>query len=456
MKTNRLRPKQPLFFGNPGLLAALLAASGLGYYLLAYATVRTQTGQLFLLFTILFACYGFIYQRVQTPLQYRWVLAMAMAYRVLLLFALPNLSDDFYRFIWDGRLLLNGINPYAFIPDDWVNGTLSAAPAGINCQLYELLNSPLYFTVYPPLCQGVFYLGALLFGTKVHGAVVVMKLCLLLFEAGSVFLLHHLLRFWQLPLKRTLLYALNPLVIIEIVGNLHFEGAMIFFILASVYYLSVRQKPALSAIALGLAVCSKLLPLLFLPLLVKRLGWRASLRYTFITALVTAACFAPFLQPQTAYALLASTGLYFQKFEFNAGIYYLLRAAGYAITGHNAIAIVGKLLAASTLAAILLLALKEKNATPATLCRAMLFTLFIYLALATTIHPWYVCPLVALCVCTPWRFALLWSGGVLLSYATYQQYPYTENGWLIAAEYIALYGFLLKEWGQKISWQIKP
>ncbi|MEO0876545.1 MAG: hypothetical protein AAFY48_18235 [Bacteroidota bacterium] len=92
-------------------------------------------------------------------------------------------------------------------------------------------------------------------------------------------LLIRLLRYWSLPEERVLWYALNPLIIVEVVGNLHFEGAMIFFLLLGLWAL-LRWKGsdnkwwlAISAVAMAMAVSSKLLPLLFFPFLIRRLGW---------------------------------------------------------------------------------------------------------------------------------------------------------------------------------------
>jgi len=71
------------------------------------------------------------------------------------------------------------------------------------------------------------------------------------------------------------------------------------------------------------------------------------------------------------------------------------------------------------------------------------------LAFATTVHPWYICPLVLLGVAGNWRFPLAWSASVLLSYAAYRVFPYSEIPALIALEYAVLTGTLL--WEYKIS-----
>lgn len=426
------------------LLPMLLIASGGIYYVLGYQTIRSEVDWVWVWFGALFIGYGLVYRNTLTSSQYHLGILAAVLFRVLLLFALPNLSDDYFRFVWDGRLLINGISPYSVLPYDWIHGNLMPPP-GIDVELYQQLNSPKYYTVYPPVCQWIFGAASALFPTNLYGAVVVMKLCLLLFELGTLYLMHRLATLWQLPNKRVLLYALNPLVVVEICGNLHFEGVMIFFLLLSVWWLFKGNKAGWSAVAMGLAVCSKLLPLMFLPLLVKRLGWVGALRYGIIMIAVITVCFTPFFSAQTFQGLAASVGLYFQKFEFNASIYYLIRALGYWVKGYNIIGTAGWILALTTTLVIVWLATTDNNFRQNAHTPVMLFSLFIYFALSTTVHPWYICTLVALCIFTPYRFAVLWSALVLLSYHVYDQNHYLENLWWTALEYVLVYVFLIRE-----------
>ena len=74
--------------------------------------------------------------------------------RILLLFAFPNLSDDIYRFVWDGQLISQGINPYGHLPSDLMSQNVS----GLSETFYTQMNSPDYYTIYPPLTQLIFYI----------------------------------------------------------------------------------------------------------------------------------------------------------------------------------------------------------------------------------------------------------------------------------------------------------
>ena len=137
--------------------------------------------------------------------------------------------------------------------------------------------------------------------------------------------------------------------------------------------------------------------------------------------------------------------LYFQKFEFNASIYYLVRWAGYQIYGYNIIATAGLIMGVVVCVLILLLAYFEKRSDMISLPVLMLFSLSIYFMFATVVHPWYIATLVFLSVFTKYRYAIAWSFLVILSYSAYQTETYTENYLLIAIEYGLVFGWMLYE-----------
>jgi hypothetical protein len=385
------------------------------------------------IFAILFAGY-FILLRSGFPLKAG--LRLAFIFRVLLLFSLPALSDDYFRFLWDGRLLAAGENPFLNLPDFYA-GTNFAGVSGLSNSLYLNLNSPHYFSVYPPVCQFIFGLAAYIDPENNLTGVIVMRFFILLAEAGSVWILIKLLRKFNLPERNILLYALNPLVIMELTGNLHFEAIMIFFSLAALYFLT-QKRYHFSAISLGLAVCSKLLPLIFLPFLFKRLGFRNWLNYCLIVGLVCFVLFLPFLNAELIAHFSNSLNLYFQKFEFNASIYYLVREIGFLISGYNQIAFIGPLLSLCTFCGVIFLATRKTNLFSENLPKQISYALTLYFALDMVVHPWYLTTLVAFATLTNLRYPVIWSGLGILSYAAYQTNSYTENTWLLTLEYAGL------------------
>src|SRR5687768_17390984 len=206
-------------------LASLLLFILIGYYI-----ERHETG---ILFVCYFSLLGLYILLIRTASELSFWLLASVLFRVVLVFATPSLSDDFYRFIWDGRLLSAGISPFSEVPSFYMDPA-NTLP-GLDNELYDKLNSRNRFSSYPPICQFVFWLSAEVSPNSIYGSMLVMKIILLLFEIGTLFLIKKLLETMHLPTRTMLVYTLNPLVILEIIGNLHFEGVMIFFLLLAFF-----------------------------------------------------------------------------------------------------------------------------------------------------------------------------------------------------------------------------
>ena len=430
------------------LLALLLSAAA--YWALAYATPRAGFGQLVGLVGLVLAAYAWL---LGTRLPLGWGLGAALAFRLLWLPAQPALSDDVYRFRWDGLLVAHGVSPFQYRPDELIaDGARTALPDAATRtrvlpelqQLYRQLNSPHYYSVYPPVCQAIFGAAARLFPTSEQGFVTSLRVAVLLAEGGTAWLLLALLPALGWPAERALRYLLHPLVVVELTGNLHFEALSICFVLLAIWLLH-RQQWVRSAGALGLGVAAKLLPLLALPLLVRRLGWRRFASYVALMGGTLLILFAPFISVALVVNISRSLNLYFRSFEFNASFYYLLRAVGYHLTTYNEIARIGPALALTAALLGLGLAWRERRPALATLPGALLLLLTGYYALATTVHPWYITPLVALAPFTRFRYPLVWGGAAVLSYAAYRTSAYTENLWLVGLEYGLVYAVLAWE-----------
>ena len=442
---------------------------------MTYGIWRDDTPTLLAVYSLAFIAYIVCYRLAKTSQHIRQLLLVAVLARVVLLPAMPNLSDDIYRFVWDGRLLYQGYDPFAYLPSEIVEGEGAIEARGIDQALFNQLNSPDYYTIYPPVNQAVFALAAWVSPTSVRGSAVVIRLLIFAAELITLWLLLRLLNtdrrsqqkiekktqhrsgistippFLDILLRRIryherrpasylpptrniLLYALNPLVIVELTGNLHFEALMITFVLASVYLLQKRRL-VLSGVAMAFAVCTKLLPLIALPLYLRRLGWKKAIVFYGVVGGASAALFLPLITPELIAGMRDSVGLYFQKFEFNASIYYIIREIGYHQKGYNIIQQAGRWLAISTFVGIMLYSLLERKRN---VLAAYSWVWLIFLLLSTTVHPWYVIPLVAYTIFTPYRYAVLWSGLIFFSYAGYATTGYSENLWITSVEYGAV------------------
>lgn len=428
------------------IVGALLAFVGYAY--LVYAHERSDFYIFLGVYSLLFGCYVFW---VKADFSFKWKITMGIVFRLICIAALPILSDDYFRFFWDGTLLTNGFNPYLYLPTDFVH-TPVAAQLGLTQALYHSLNSPSYYTVYPPLNQAIFALAAWLSLGDIWGAVVLMRLVILLAEFGALYFLIKLLNHYQLPQNQLLWYWLNPLVIIEATGNLHFEAVMFAFLLGGIYFLQVKKNLPLGALFFALAISTKLIPLLLMPLMWRYLGFKKGFWFCTLVGFFLLLSFLPFVSMKLIANFGSSLELYFQKFEFNASVYYVLRMIGFQVYGYNLIATLGRVLSVLSLVGILGIAFFSLQHKARDLPIAVLWTLAFYYLLATTVHPWYALMLVGLSVFTPYRFACVWSFTVVFSYSAYQSLDYQENLYWVALEYVLVLVYLVWEcFGEKTT-----
>ena len=226
---------------------------------------------------------------------------------------------------------------------------------------------------------------------------------------------------------------------------------MLFFLIWSLYIL-LQKKWSLAALTFGLSVSVKLIPLLFLPLFYqwftkenRTKGVLKFLSFGCIIMIVNIVLFLPFLSSNLLNNYLDSIGLWFQKFEFNASLYYIARALGTLFRGYNEIAIIGKITPIVVVIFLLIITFFRKNKSPQQLITALLMGISFYYFTTTTMHPWYLATLVILSVFTNYRFPIVWSFVIVLSYQAFANIPWKENNWFMVLEYLVVYGYLFWE-----------
>lgn len=424
-----------LKFSNYLRLFIFLFALGAGLLALGYLPQQNDFTEIILYYTLAFGGYIGILLYGKEDLSITHWIIVAIALRIGLLFSFPNLSDDIYRFIWDGNIIHNHQNPYSLLPTE-VKGIPGNTP-----ELLGLLNSPAYYSVYPPVSQLIYWFAS--FGNISYGtSALIIKICLLLAEIGSFILLLRILKLAHLKAHRFLIYALNPLIIIEVIGNVHFEGMMLFFLLASIYAV-ICNKNSASALLLALGAATKLFPLMFFPFVWKFANHNKKLFLVFgISCIVL---FLPVLLGVEIANFAESVDLYFGKFEFNGGIYYVLRYLGELLSGYNLIRYIGPLMALTTVGLMFKLWKSQKSGNIQQLLVFSFFSITCYYLLSTTVHPWYLCLPLALSLFTRYRFVVLWTGLIMLSYIHYSYDPYRENMWIAFIEYSLVIGFFFYE-----------
>lgn len=236
------------------------------------------------------------------------VLVTALLFRLAAALGQPALSDDVYRYVWDGRLQLLGVHPYRHAP---------AHPQLLPFRddVWERVNHSEIPTVYPPLAQMLF---AALAGVGLGPRG--FKLALGLLDMGVVLLLDRLLGRLDLPRERLVVYAWNPLAVLETAGSGHVEPLGVALVLAFLLALTSGSR-ARAAVWLGLSVQAKLLPAILIPGAVRRM--RA--RELALLAAAAAAVAAPYAL--TGPAIGGGIGDYLARWEGNSVVFEPLREA---------------------------------------------------------------------------------------------------------------------------------
>ena len=362
------------------------------------------------------------------------ILLLALAFRLTMWWSPPTLSDDIYRYIWDGRVQLAGINPYRHPPD-------ARALAPLRDSLYPGINHKEIPTIYPPLSQLFFRLVC-----TVQPGLGMMKFALMVIECGIVLLLVKILLQQRRDPRRVLLYAWNPLPPIEIAGNGHSDALGVFFLLLALYGLTAGRKTA-AVWALSAAFLSKLLPILALPLFWRRMGehpFHLRGRWPLLWFPVLGAL-GFFLFAGTGTHLFTGLQTYLLKWRFNDALFSLFyeNIKNPDLEWDTA----ALLLTRQIFTGILLLtalwsALKYKDPY-----RATFIIMGVYLVLSPTLHPWYLLWLLPFLPLFPQPAWILLSGLVFLAYEVLIGYSmnnvWAERDWVKWTQYGPFYLLLV-------------
>jgi alpha-1,6-mannosyltransferase len=311
------------------------------------------------------------------------VLVVAVVARALLVGGAPTLSDDAYRFVWDGRVEAAGINPYRYVPAD-----RHLAPLR-DWRVFTRVNRPHTRTLYPPTDEVAF-----LAAHEVAGdGMTAWKLSMLALEAAAVALLLVLLARARVSRGRVVLYAWHPIAIVELAGSGHPDPIMLVPLLATLLLWDARRRVA-AGVTLGLAALAKVVPVLAAPFLARRLGGR----FLLAAAATATALYVPYIGAGTD--TLGSVSAFVDQ-RFGAGPYTWLLAAGVSRT----VALAGLLV---LLAAGVAWAAARPPEDLAGACRLTALLLGGALLASHTVLPWYLLWVLPLLCIAPVP-ALLWA-----------------------------------------------
>lgn len=415
----------------------LVLASGFCVYLLGYSTPRDEFGYLIAYFSIaFFIC---LVLNFEFRLSFVSIMLVALGLRIILLFSTPQLSDDYFRYFFDGHLIGAGINPYLHTPSI-SKEMLPQEKVEMWEELYSGMNSKEYYTIYPPLHQAVFFMATYWSGSE-YESLIQMRLMLIFFDLLNILLLGRLMRMFGIEIKGLVLYAFNPLVILELTGNLHFEGIVLTFLLATVFFIK-RNNLKYAAIAWGLAVGLKLVPLILAPLWFFGLQMSSRFRFFLASGTVMAVLFLPFLNFSALGNFLQSFMLFQRKFEFNASLYYMVREVGMWIVGYNPIGYVAPAMSLAAAVLIFVIAYLSREKAPGYWVVPMVWIYMAYLLFQPVVHPWYIIPVLGLGVLTKEWTPIIWSGLIFFSYAAYQNSPVKEQPLFLLLQYGPVYLYI--------------
>ncbi len=403
-----------------------------------------------------------------------FILAVAAVLRLLAFPTPPVLSDDMYRYVWDGWVVLEGMNPYAFLPSDamfrdWHEG-----------ELFCLLNSPDFHSVYPPVTQLFFAAGALL-GREVPlfasipgpegawwGSWMGIKALFTAAELGGLFMLSRLVR----P-RTLLLVALSPVLLIA--GSLQGHTDVLLLPLLAAGVASWKKgKWGAAVFWVTVAGWVKLVPLVMLPFLILGAStrWPTRFRLTAWVALVSVAVWLPFAAAYVPANISDSLRLYVAWFEFNAGPYYLVKEWYEFRTGADWSKQIGPAFREIYLGVVVLLGVaalarsqrlrfvlddvaeKRASGVPAWWAWKMGYGAWaLYLVFSTTVHPWYLVGVLILGAVLfenriPWHWFIL----SVVSVATYLLYSHGQAPYWWAVRTGWGVWFVVWAWQRSPAW----
>jgi len=338
-------------------------------------------------------------------------LVLAAVWHIEFLWVPAGADDDIHRYVWDGRLQRLGYNPYIVVPSD-------PAAKGLHTPETRNLNNPDLPSPYPPGAQ-LFFRAV----TAIHESAFALKVAFVICEFAIVFVLLDVVRCTRQGQRAHLVlaYAWNPLLAIEVAGSGHIDivGALLLVVSAAAL---VRRWRATAAVALGLAIAVKLLPIVLLPLYWKRVRIRDSA----LAAVVLGLLYVPFFNHGRI--PIGSLGIYVQSFRFNDPMFATLeRVAAPQL-------VVGLAVLVGFLTGIWL-----RSKAPAWSPEAFAWPMAASLLCAPVVYPWYLLWLLPFVRSASTLPIIIWTVSIIPTYYVWHLRtlgrPWLVPGWIMLLEY---------------------
>lgn len=336
-------------------------------------------------------------------------LVLAALWHLPFLFMAPGSDDDIHRYVWDGRVQRLGYNPYIVVPSD-------PALAGLHTPETRTLNNPDLPSPYPAGAE-LFFRAV----TAIQESVFALKIAFVVCDLAIVLVLLEILKTSRQGAHWILAYAWNPLLAIEVAGSGHIDIVGVLLLLVSVAALGRRWR-TVAALAFGLAVAVKFLPIVLLPLYWRRVRMRDGA----LAAVVVGLLYLPFLNHGRI--PIGSLGTYVQSFRFNDPVFATLeRVAAPQV-------VVGLALLVGFLTAI---CLRLKSAAWSS--DAFAWPIAASLLYAPVIYPWYLLWLLPFLRSASTVPIIIWTVSIIPTYYVWHLRtlgrPWLVPGWIMLLEY---------------------
>jgi alpha-1,6-mannosyltransferase len=357
------------------------------------------------------------------------VIGAAAVFRLIFVSSPPTLSDDIYRYAWDGKIQMAGLNPYAHTPNEpalrrfWSPGVA------------QLKDNVKVVASYQPSAQILFAASALAGENSIY----VIKAAVALFDLGTVCLILAILRLLKRRDAWVLIYAWSPLAVFEIAGSGHVDGMATFFVVGAVYLALRSFKYAAGALA-GLAAATKLYPGIVLAAITTR---PRDLKPVAAAGAIVAVVYIPYMVWGISASMVGKTlagtsvagGPAFNQ-GLKAAVVWLCGGPGPGVD--NAYAI---LAACSLFAAVFYYWTQPK--TPRGIVRAAFWLTTLLIILLPYTVPWYFALVLPFAVIEGSWAVIYLAGTVLLAYLFYAGPTWGIPAWVQPVEYIPFFTLLL-------------
>ncbi len=360
------------------------------------------------------------------------ILFFAVIFEATLLFSPSPLSNDIYRYYWDGKSTVSGLNPYAFSPD-------ANALAPLRDSNWEQVMNKDVHTMYPPLAQLVFAAAYAIAPT-----ILTFRLFSVVFNLLTIPVLFLILKELHLDVRYAIIYAWSPLALVEFANSGHIDSLAVLLTCLSFLAL-LRKRTSLSAAALALAVLSKIFPLLFAGLFFSRWGKKG----TVLFAAVIAAFYLPFVEAGTE--LMQGSSYFVDRGLFNGSLFPLLSGLLEQFLWRPEALGLSKLFVLVVfvcLFALLFLRSRRQKVNDLTLFKHSFWLIGAFLLITPTMHPWYLTWALPFLSIFPMASWILLTGTSVLARTIYIGFESTgvwqELPWVPIAEYLPFY--LLLAW----------